>query len=98
MKALADVMKSKRFVLSDAERFEYADLVNQIKGFVKQDWIVVHRRIVAGFTDMPTPFMLSCLRKWVHMAGKSTNAGLVFNGEFKKYRIAYGKEKTTNKK
>lgn len=88
MKALGDLLQKRKFVFTKAEQTEYGTLVAQASKFVGQPYIAVHKRLEKSFADLPTDYMFGKLRKWVHMAEKATNKGIVFNGEFKKWREA----------
>lgn len=86
MKPLGDLLQNRKFVFTKQEQTEYGDLVKQASKFVGQPYIAVHKRLERAFVELPTEYMFSKLRMWVAMASKANNAGIVFNGEFKKWR------------
>ena len=65
---------------------EYGDLVNTARKFVKQPFIVFHKRIESAFPNEKIDFVLSNLRRWVHEAEKHPNSGLIINSRMKQYK------------
>jgi len=97
MKTIAELMRNRKMPGSAESKTatEYADLVNEAAKYVKQPYIVMHKRIERAFGERDIQIVMSHLRRWVHMASKDRNPGMCINLELKRYKEAIAPQPTT---